>query len=59
MRKSGILHIILSIILENFGKIHCFHKKVGTFSIENQNDFQFKKKSLLFTSKSGIPLTKR
>ena len=59
MRKSGNLHIILSIILENFGKIHCFHKKVGTFSIENQNDFHLKKKSLLFTSKSGIPLTKR
>ena len=28
---------------ENFGKIHCFHKKVGTFSIENQNDFHLKK----------------
>ena len=43
MRKSGNLHIILSIILENFGKIHCFHKKIGTFSIENQNDFHLKK----------------
>ena len=46
MRKSGNLHIILTIILENLVKIHCFHKKSWNFSIQNQNDFHLKKNHL-------------